>query len=89
VLPWAEAGSRFTNLFEALAIDVLLAANVKRAAQLLRITWDEAWGVMQRAVVRGRQAKGWSIPARIGVDEKAIAKGSFPSRRASTPSASL
>jgi transposase len=74
-LPWAEAGSRFTNLFEALAIDVLLAANVKRAAQLLRITWDEAWGVMQRAVVRGRRAKGRSIPARIGVDEKAIAKG--------------
>jgi transposase len=74
-LPWAESGSRFTNLFEALAIDVLLAANVKRAAQLLRITWDEAWGVMQRAVLRGRQTKGRSIPARIGVDEKAIAKG--------------
>jgi hypothetical protein len=33
-----EAGSRFTNLFEALAINVLLAANIKRAAQLLRIS---------------------------------------------------
>jgi transposase len=37
-LPWSEVGSRFTNMFEALAIDVLLAANVKRAAQLLHIT---------------------------------------------------
>jgi transposase len=74
-LPWAESGSRFTNMFEALAIDVLLAANVKRAAQLLRITWDEAWGVMQRAVARGRATKKLTVPEHLGVDEKAIAKG--------------
>lgn len=74
-LPWAQAGSRFTNLFEALAIDVLLAANIKRAAEILRITWDEAWGVMGRAVVRGRTAKGTAMPTHLGVDEKAIAKG--------------
>ena len=74
-LPWAQAGSRFTNLFEALAIDVLLATNVKRAAEILRITWDEAWGVMGRAVVRGRAVKGEQMPAYLGVDEKAIAKG--------------
>ena len=34
-LPWAQAGSRFTNLFEALAIDILLAANIKKAAGLV------------------------------------------------------
>ena len=45
-LPWAEEGSRFTRLFEALAINVLQAANVKRAAQLLRISWDQAWNIM-------------------------------------------
>ncbi|WP_175839461.1 ISL3 family transposase [Burkholderia anthina] len=74
-LPWAQPGSRFTNLFEALAIDVLLAANIKRAAEILRITWDEAWGVTARAVVRGRAAKGEAMPTLLGVDEKAIAKG--------------
>ena len=74
-LPWAEASSRFTHMFEALAIDVLLAANVKRAAQLLRITWDEAWGVMTRAVLRGQLGKEFALPEHIGVDEKAIAKG--------------
>ena len=73
-LPWAEAGSRFTNLFEALAINVLLAANIKRAAQLLRISWDQAQHLMERAVVRGRAAKGNTLPRQIGVDEKAIAK---------------
>ena len=75
MLPWAQAGSRFTNLFEALAIDVLLAANVKKAAEILRITWDEAWHLMERAVLRGRDAKGDDVPTQIGVDEKAIAKG--------------
>lgn len=74
-LPWAQTGSRFTHLFEALAIDVLLAANVKRAAAILRITWDEAWHLMERAVTRGRAVKGNEMPERMGVDEKAIAKG--------------
>ncbi len=74
-LPWAQAGSRFTNLFEALAIDVLLAANVKKASEILRITWDEAWHLMERAVLRGRAAKSDEVPKKIGIDEKAIAKG--------------
>jgi transposase len=73
-LPWAQTGSRFTNLFEALAIDVLLAANTKKAAGILRITWDEAWHLMERAVLRGRAAKGNDVPKQIGIDEKAIAK---------------
>lgn len=74
-LPWAEPGSRFTLLFEALAIDVLLSTDVKKAATLLRLTWDEAWHIMERAVVRGRGAKPEAMPSMIGVDEKAIAKG--------------
>lgn len=74
-LPWAQASSRFTHWFEALAIDVLRAANIKRAAALLRITWDEAWHLMERAVARGRATKGAVLPGKMGVDEKAIAKG--------------
>jgi transposase len=74
-LPWAEEGSRFTHLFEVLAIDMLQAANIKRAAEILRISWDQAWHLMERAVLRGRAAKGLELPRQIGVDEKAIAKG--------------
>jgi len=74
-VPWAEPGGRFTHLFEALGITVLRATNVKRAAQILRISWDEAWHIMERAVMRGRAAKGQSMPSLLGVDEKAIAKG--------------
>lgn len=74
-LPWAQARSRFTSLFERLAIDVLLATDVTGATRILRISWDEAWSMMERAVARGRQAKGPQAPAHLGVDEKAVAKG--------------
>ena len=74
-LPWAEEGSRFTTMFEALAIDMLQAANVKRAAAILRISWDQAWHLMERAVWRGQAAKESAVPRQIGIDEKAIAKG--------------
>ena len=74
-VPWAEPRSRFTLLFERLAIDVLGQCNVTGATKILRISWDEAWGMMARAVTRGRQRKAPKVVRRIGVDEKAAAKG--------------
>ncbi len=53
-VPWAAPRSRFTLLFERLAIDVLRQCDVSGATRILRISWDEAWGVMQRAVTRGQ-----------------------------------
>src|SRR3990170_8477188 len=50
---WAEARSRFTMLMERLVIDVLRqCATVEGACRLMRVSWDEAWGVMERAVTR-------------------------------------
>ena len=74
-LPWAEPKSRFTALFERLAIDVLKETDILGATRVLRISWDEAWHIMSIAVQRGLAAKGPQVPRRIGVDEKAIAKG--------------
>ncbi len=74
-VPWAEPHSRFTALFERLAIDVLASCNVAAAAGLLRISWDQAWHLMDRAVSRGLAAKPHSVPAHLGVDEKAAGKG--------------
>lgn len=74
-LPWAEARSRFTALFERLAIDVLKATDIRGATRILRISWDEAWHLMARAVARGQRAKAAHVPTHLGVDEKAIAKG--------------
>jgi transposase len=75
-VPWAEPRSRFTLLMERLVIDLILqCSTVKGACAIAAISWDEAWGIMQRAVVRG-QARKEARPIRyIGVDEKAFRKG--------------
>jgi transposase len=74
-LPWAEPHSRFTVLFERLAIDVLKECDVLGAARLLRLSWDEAWHLMDRVVARGLAAKPLTVPAHIGVDEKSAGRG--------------
>lgn len=74
-LPWAEPHARFTALFERLAIDVLQETDISGATTILRISWDEAWHLMERAVARGQRAKGERICPAIGVDEDAVAKG--------------
>jgi transposase len=74
-IPWALPGCRFTIPFERHAIDGLLQADVLGGAGLLRLSWDEAWHIMERAVARGQQAKPRRVLARLGVDEKAVAKG--------------
>jgi transposase len=67
-------GSRFTIAFERHAIDVLLEADVQGATRLLRVSWDEAWNIMGRAVARGMRAKRRRVIAHLGVDEKAVAR---------------
>jgi len=74
-LPWAEPMSRFTVVFERLAIDVLKECDAEGASRLLRLSWDEAWHLMDRAVARGLAAKPHVVPAKIGVDEKAAGRG--------------
>ncbi|MBI5854822.1 MAG: ISL3 family transposase, partial [Nitrospirae bacterium] len=75
LVPWAAPRSRFTLLFERLAIDVLSQCDVTGATKILRISWDEGWGIMERAVKRGRHRKAPKVVRQIGVDEKAAAKG--------------
>ena len=74
-VPWAEGNSRFTLLFERMAINVLLECSVSGASKLLGISWEEARHVMKRAVVRGLARKKKKPIRRICVDEKAAAKG--------------
>ena len=71
---WAEPGSRFTALMEALAIDWLRAASVSAVAKQLRLSWAEADGIMQRAVVRGLARRKLKAPRYAGVDETSFQK---------------
>lgn len=74
-LPWAEPNSRFTLLFERLAIDWLKAASQKAVAERLGLSWDEVHGIMERAVKRGLARREAEELPHIGVDEKAFRKG--------------
>ena len=74
-LQWAEASSRFTALFEALAIEWLKEASKKAVAGQLGLSWDEIHGIMERAVKRGLERRQAEPIAKIGIDEKAFRKG--------------
>ena len=75
-LPWAETRSRFTLLMERMIIDVIRqCSTIKGTCQIMRVTWDEAFGVMQRGVIRGQERKEAAVIRHIGVDEKAFRKG--------------
>lgn len=74
-LPWADTRSRFTLLFERMAIDVLKACDTQAASRLLRLSWDEAHGIKRRAVERGMKVRGALAAGYLGVDEKAFKRG--------------
>jgi transposase len=74
-LPWAERGSRFTALFEGLAITWLKHASQKAVAGQLQLSWDEIHGIMERAVKRGLARRQAEDLPKLGVDEKAFRKG--------------
>ena len=73
-LSWAQPRSRFTVLFERFALQVLRQTDVSGATRILRISWDEAWALLERAVERGLKRKRRGVVRRIGIDEKASAK---------------
>ena len=74
-VPWAEKYSRFSRLFERLAIDVMLECSIRGAQEILGISWDEADGIKQRAVKRGLARKEPAVMPRLCVDEKAMGNG--------------
>ena len=74
-VPWAEKYTRFTRLFERLAIDVMLECSITGACSILGMSWDEADGIKQRAVKRGLARKVPAVMARLCVDEKGMGRG--------------
>jgi len=76
-IPWADAHSRFTLLFEHFAVEVLQAtASITQAQSLLRLSWESVQRIRERAVERGlkRRDKDETI-LHAGIDEKSFLKG--------------
>ena len=74
-VPWAEAGSGFTALYEALVLDWLKEASIQAVARQLSLSWNAIAGIMQRAVTRGLARRAVANPTHIGVDETSFRKG--------------
>ena len=73
--PWAEARSQYTRRFETRVIDTGQECDVSGVMRLLGTGWEATWGVLERAVARGLARKPRRVPARLGIDEKAVRKG--------------
>lgn len=67
--PWAERGSRFTAMFECLAIDWLKESSISAVSRRLRLSWDELYGIQSRAVRRGLDRRQEELISVVGVDE--------------------
>jgi transposase len=74
-LPWAEPNSRFTALFEGIAIEWLKVASQQAVANQLGLSWDEIHGIQQRAVARGLARRKAETVSHVGVDEKSFTRG--------------
>jgi len=73
-VPWATAHSRFTMLFERLAIAWLKEATPAAVARRLGLTWEEANGIVERAVRRGLARRISVAGCRLGIDEHSYLK---------------
>jgi len=73
-VPWAEPGSGFTAMFEALVIDWLKEASTLAVSRLMKLSWNAIDGIMQRAVARGLSRREETCATQIGIDETAFRK---------------
>lgn len=77
-VPWAEPGSRFTLLFEAMAILLMQKMQTVEAARRhLKLSWESCAAIRARAVERGmaRRAQEERTVYYVGIDEKSFGRG--------------
>lgn len=73
-VPWAEEGSRFTAFFEALAIIMLKEMSLSGVSRVLRLSWEQASGIQERAVERGMKRRKNKAIKHLAIDETSFQK---------------
>jgi len=74
-VPWGEPHSRFSLGFEARVILAIQSTKtVAGACALMKVSWDEARGLMERAVARGLMRREDVDLHYVAVDEKSYRK---------------
>lgn len=74
-VPWAREGSRFTLLFEALALTLAREMPVAACARILRCADNALWRQIDAHVTRARCKQSYAQARVIGIDETSCAKG--------------
>ena len=73
--PWADKHSRFTLLFECMAIEVVQAcSNVSAAAALLGLNWKTVHSIMDRAVQRGLKLRELEQINHVAIGDRWLAE---------------
>lgn len=73
-VPWAEANSHFTAMFEILAINWLKESSISGVARLLGLSWDQVAGIQARAVKRGLKRRKRKVMKNLAIDETSFQK---------------
>jgi transposase len=74
-VPWARLGSRFTLMFEALALTLAREMPVSACARILRCSDNALWRQMDAHVALARAKESYADTKVIGIDETSCAKG--------------
>ena len=74
-VPWAREGSRFTLMFEALALTLAREMPVAACARILRCADNALWRQIDAHVGLAREQESYADVTCIGMDETRCAKG--------------
>ena len=74
-VPWARAGSGFTQTLEAFIIALCEQMPVTAVARLLGVSDDRLWRVLDHYVTRARAQEDYSAVRRISADERSARRG--------------
>ena len=74
-VPWAREGSRFTLMFEALALTLAREMPVSACARILRCSANALWRQIDAHVDLARAKENYAQTTVVGIDETSCAKG--------------
>lgn len=74
-VPWARPGIGFTQQFEAFVVALCQSMPVLAVAQLLEVSDDRIWRILDHYVPEARKKEDFSTVEAIGVDETASRRG--------------
>ena len=74
-VPWAREGSGFSLLMEALIVTLIKAMPVRQVAQLLAVSDQRLWRILDHYVANARAREDFSAVTTLGLDETAARRG--------------